>query len=95
MQNTISTQVDSKQESLLEKFNQTKIKTVKKNILKTQSKYDNLACHTCFRTNPTSLSFGFLAKSCGGNNNKSYKLNILISRYEHVQITNVLDTIVL
>jgi len=39
--------------------------------------------------------FGLLAKSCANNNKKVYKLNILISMYEHVQITNVLDTIVL
>jgi hypothetical protein len=48
-----------------------------------------------FRTNPTPLSFGLQAKSYGENNKKAYKLNIIISRYEHVQITNVLETIVL
>jgi len=48
-----------------------------------------------YRTNPTSLPFSLLAKSCCDKNKKAYKLNIIISRYEYVQITNVLDTIVL
>jgi hypothetical protein len=62
---------------------------------KKKSQNDNLACNTCFRTNLTPISFGLLAKFCRDNNKKAHKLNIIISRHEHVQNTNVLDTIVL
>jgi hypothetical protein len=68
------------------------IKIVQKHKTYLQSKDDN---PVSFRTNPTPLPFGLLANFCGDNSKKSYKLNITISRYEHLQIINVLDKIVL